>query len=135
MPGGRPKIIDETTLKVLEDAFSNGASDIEACFLADISNQTLYNYQKENPEYLERKRALKDMIKYQAKVKVKNSIDKELGCDTAKWYLERRDKEFKPKSDLTTDNQPLPLAGFNYVKPNTDNFTPSETTPSVELPT
>jgi hypothetical protein len=107
MAGGRPTAMDEMTLKKLEEAFSNGATDREACFLANISQQTLYNYQKEHVEFIERKESLKDMIKYQAKIKVKEAIEKENKPDTAKWYLEKRDKEFKPKQDITTNEESL----------------------------
>ena len=124
MPAGRPTLMDKITLKKLEDAFSNGASDVEACFLANISHQTLYNYQDKFPEFVERKTALKEMIKYQAKTKVKKTIEKELGCDTAKWYLERRDKDFKSKSDMTSDDKaltPLLVKFLEDEQSNTDN--------------
>lgn len=103
---GRPHSIDELTLKKLEDAFSNGATDREACFLANISQQTLYNYQKEHPEFIERKQALKDMPKYKAKQVVVKAIQ-EGDKQQANWYLDRRDKDFKPKQDITTDDKPL----------------------------
>jgi hypothetical protein len=95
----------------LEDAFSNGASDVEACFLANISHQTLYNYQAEHPEFVERKEGLKDMIKFAAKQKVKRAIETEQTPETSKWYLERKDKEFKSKTDITTDDKPIPIYG------------------------
>ena len=64
---GRPTVMTELVLKQLDAAFSNDATDVEACFIANISPATLYNYQKEHPEYLERKEALKSQSKYQAK--------------------------------------------------------------------
>jgi len=107
---GRPRSIDELTLKILEEAYSNDATDEQACFLAKISKQTLYNYQKENPEFIDRKVALKNMVKYQAKLAVKESLgnDKER-TDTAKWYLERKDKTFKTKQDITSDDKPISI--------------------------
>lgn len=108
---GQPTKMTEKTLRVLEDAFINGASDVQACFLAEISEEVLYYYQRKHPKYTKRKAALKDMIKYKAKKKIKHAIDTELGCDTAKWYLERRDSEFKPKSDLNVEVAPKPLLG------------------------
>lgn len=99
---GRPTLIDDLTLQKLEEAFSNGATDLEACFLANISKSTLYNYQNKHPEFVERKEALKDMIKYQAKKVVKEAIisgDKQ----QANWYLERKAKDdgFSPRHELT----------------------------------
>jgi hypothetical protein len=104
---GRKTIMDDLTVKKLEDAFANGASDVQACFLANISKQTLYNYQEKHPEFVDRKEALKDMIKYRAKLKIKEAIENEERPDTAKWYLERKDKDFKPKSDLTSNDEAL----------------------------
>lgn len=124
MGAGRPTIMDEITLKKLEDAYSNDASDLQACFLANISHQTLYNYQKEHPEFVERKRELKDMIKYQAKLRVKEAILTEDKPDTSKWYLERKDKNFKTKTDITSDDealQPVLVKFIDCEKTDTDN--------------
>jgi hypothetical protein len=117
---GRPRAIDENTLPILEGAFADGATDKEACFIANIGESTLYKYQTENPEFIERKAMLKDMTKYQARKNVREAIisnDK----DMSKWFLERRDKEYKPKSDLTTDDKPLQIyGGASVQKYNSD---------------
>lgn len=112
---GRPTIMTESTLKKLEDAFANGASDLQACFLADISSQTLYNYQKEHPDFIERKQKLKDMIAYRAKLRINEAIDGEEKPETAKWYLERKDKEFKAKSETDITSQGEKIEGFNFI--------------------
>ena len=112
--------IDDNVLKILEDAFSKGASDVQACFLANISTQTLYNYQKENPTYVERKEALKDMIKFRAKQVVVSEIEKG-NVQQANWYLERKDKEFKPKQDLTTDDNPFTPVMVKFIDDKGNN--------------
>lgn len=56
---GRPTKMTETTVKKLEEAFLMGCSDVEACLFANISKQTLYNYQEANPEFVDRKETLK----------------------------------------------------------------------------
>lgn len=89
---GRPPSITKDVLQKLEEAFSNGATDTEACFIAGIAPATLYSYQVENPEFTERKAALKEMIKYQAKVVLKEKIVAK-DAETAKWYLERKGKD------------------------------------------
>jgi hypothetical protein len=98
--GGRPTLMTESTINKLEQAFSNGASDKEACFFAGISHQTLYNYQEKNPEFVERKEGLKDSLKYQAKVNIADRIRSKrlLDFNTSTWYLERRDKDFSLKT-------------------------------------
>ena len=52
--------MDDLTVKKLEEAFSLGCSDLEACLMANISKQTLYNYQDKNPEFVGRKERLKE---------------------------------------------------------------------------
>ena len=124
LKGGRPTKMTELTVKKLEEAFSNGASDVEACFIAGISKECLYQYQDKFPSFVDRKFALKEMIKYQAKIKVKQAIEKEKQPDTAKWYLERKDKEFKNKTDITSDDKPvaiIPLSEQNVSRNNSNN--------------
>ena len=65
--GGRPPIMTDDTIKKLEEVFALGGSDSEACFYANISKQTLYNYQKEHPEFVDRKEALKEKPILEAK--------------------------------------------------------------------
>lgn len=100
---GRPTVFTDLVLQKLEEAFSIGASDIQACFVAGISPRALYYYQEQNPDFLQRKNALKEMTSFAAK-KVVNSKIIEGDVDTAKWQLERRNKdEYGTKQ--TVDNQ------------------------------
>lgn len=87
---GRPTKMTEATLKKLEEAFAFGSTDEEACFYADISHQTLYNYQKENPDFVERKEALKQRPILQARRTVVNNLDKP---EYAFKYLEKKRKD------------------------------------------
>lgn len=118
---GRPTIMTPETLQKLDQGFSMGFSDIEACLYAGIAPATLYNYQKDNPKYLERKEELKDNPKMIAKQTVFNRLGRDV--DTAKWYLERKSKnEFAQRSELTgKDGKDLPtplLAGVIDVPSN-----------------
>lgn len=94
---GRPAKIDGLILRILEDAFRRGLSDEMACLTADIATATLYEYQKSNPEFTERKKLLKQNIKMRARELIADRIEHG-DHDTAKWLLERRDDAFKPKS-------------------------------------
>ena len=51
--GGRPTVITDKVLTELKTAFCMDCTDTEACIFADISEKTLYNYQKKNPEFLQ----------------------------------------------------------------------------------
>lgn len=94
---GRPEAVDELTLHKLEEVFALGGTDKEACIYANISPSTLYNYQNANPNFLERK----ELLKQQPVLKARRTINDALEGDiqTARWYVERRDKDFHPKSE------------------------------------
>ena len=97
--GGRPTKMSKETIAKLEEVFSLGGSDSEACFYANISKQTLYNYQKENPEFVDRKEALKEKPILKARQTVVKALD---DPKDAQWFLERKRKEeFSLRQELT----------------------------------
>lgn len=101
---GRPTKMTEAVIGKLEEAFSMGATDLEACFHADISGDVLYDYQKKHPEFTERKKALKEKLVLKARKNVQDALE-EGDKDISKWYLERKKKdEFSTKSntDITS---------------------------------
>ncbi len=95
---GRPTIVTPEVLSKLEYAFALGATDNAACFYADISPSTLYNYQNANPAFLERKQVLKDSMIMKALETVNNGISKDA---TATWFLEKKHHDFKAKQEVT----------------------------------
>ncbi|MDE2098551.1 MAG: hypothetical protein KGL39_14955 [Patescibacteria group bacterium] len=94
---GRPTVMTAENIGKLEDAFSNGATDSEACFIAGIGTSAFYDYCKENPDFAERKEALKQMVKYQAKKNVAVAI-RDGSLSLSQWFLEKRDEDFNPKN-------------------------------------
>lgn len=89
---GRPTIMTPDIIDKLEQAFSLGASDLEACLHAGIGKSTLYNYQNQNPSFVERKELLKDKLILKSRAVLAAALgnnDKQ----TAQWYLERKRKE------------------------------------------
>lgn len=98
---GRPTIITPETIAKLEEAFLVGASDKEACLIANIAPSTLYNYCQEHKDFLERKEELKEMVKYKARKNISDAID-EGDKQLSQWYLERKVKEeFAQRSEVT----------------------------------
>lgn len=94
-----PKRSPEALLK-LEQAFSLGCSDPEACFYAGIAPSTYYLWCKDEPEISERLKALKNKPILLARQKVVDDIKENV--DTAKWYLERKCKnEFTTRTENT----------------------------------
>jgi len=75
MPGGRPTVVTDETIRKLESAFLLGCTDLEACFAADISKSTLYAYCAANPEFSERKEALKQNPLFKARGVVLEAIE------------------------------------------------------------
>jgi len=106
---GRPTVMTPEILAKLEHAFSIGATDLEACFFAGIGKTTLYEYQEKNPEFAERKEALKDKLVLKSRHVVAEALDNG-DKQTAQWYLERKKKdEFSVKTQ--TDMQSLDKNG------------------------
>lgn len=95
---GRPTIMTEERVNKLEEAFALGCSDLEACFYADISKQTLYNYQDKNPSFVDRKEALKKNPVLKARKTVLSAI--ESGDEkVSQWVLDKHDGKAKQAID------------------------------------
>lgn len=118
---GRPSTMTQDTLQKLEEAFSMGCSDMEACFYAGIAETTLYYYQQDNPDYLRKK----ELLKQNPLVKARNTIISNLHkADVAQWYLERRNRiEFgnKTETDVNVIVKPQPIMGGNSLDVPKDN--------------
>lgn len=94
----RPTVMTPEVIAKLEEAFAWGCSDREACLWADIAEKTLYKYQEKNPEFVQRKEALKDKPILLARKSVVNNIPKD--ARLAMDYLSRKRKdEFSQKSE------------------------------------
>ncbi len=122
----------QDTLQKLEECFLQGLNNTEACLLANISQETFYGILRVNPKRKERFELLKENVKVLAKqniYKVINEGDK----DTSKWYLEKRDKEFKPKTDITSNDQTINIAK-DIADKNENDITLSTTNDSEEQP-
>lgn len=84
----RPTKINPIVVKKLEEAFSLGCTDEEACIYADICKQTLYNLQDKNQEFLDRKELLKNKPVLEARKAVISSFKS--NPNIAFKYLEKR---------------------------------------------
>jgi len=87
---GRPTVMSKDTLRKLEEIFAIGGSDEEACFYANISHQSLYDYQKKYPEFIERKNSLKQRPILKARQAVVSSLNDPV---IAMKYLEKKKKD------------------------------------------
>ena len=116
LPVGRPTVMTDETVNKLEQAFSMGCSDLEACLFADISKQTLYDYQAKHPEFADRKAMLKEKMIFKARSVIADALNRK-DENTAKWYLERKAKnEFGTRTEITgADGESLSVPIINIL--------------------
>jgi len=105
MGAGRPTIMTPETIQKLEDAFTWGCSDLEACCYANISKSTLYDYCVANPEFSERKETLKNNVTMKAKRIIDRALDDD-DINTAHKVIDRKEGT-KVKQDITSGGQPI----------------------------
>lgn len=99
---GRPTVFSKETILALYNAFTVSATDEEACLMADISMSSLYNYQKENPDFLDKKKRLKKSLSLKSRQVIARKIAEENNVDVAEWWLEHKEKnEFSKRQELT----------------------------------
>lgn len=72
---GRPTVISRQVLSELKIAFCVDCTDKEACDLAGISEKTLYNYQKKNPDFLQQKQQWKSEVAFKAREQLCKAIE------------------------------------------------------------
>jgi hypothetical protein len=96
----RPTVVTGDVLKNLRQAFTVGATNLEACCRAGISEPTLYKYFKDNPEFSEEARRLKQSRNIQAKYNVLQAI-KEGDMKVSMWALEKTSPEFSNRIDIS----------------------------------
>lgn len=101
---GRPTVMTDAVLDKLELLFSLGATDGIACEIVNIDPSTLYKYQQEHPDFIERKKYLKDMVTWQAKANIAGKINSG-DIQQSNWWLERKAKdEFSTRSENVNAN-------------------------------
>lgn len=104
---GRPTVMTKKVVEKLEKLFSQGLSDREACLLAGISKDALYDYCNENPVFSNRKEELKKTPSIHAKQTMARAVKKD--PKMALKLLERKERnEWAPptvKQDINLTNE------------------------------
>lgn len=103
--GGRPTVMTDAIVEKLEEAFSWGCTDEEACLYAGIHRTTLYNYIEIEPEFFDRKEELKKEVSLYAKRNIANAVKKKRVAYLSQWHLERKDDEYKGKQIVENINK------------------------------
>lgn len=120
--------LDKDTVKKLEEVFAIDGSVEEACYYANISRQTYYNWIKGDKELKEKFDRLRQRPVLKARQTVVKSLD---DSNNAFRYLEKKKKiEFGNALDVTSGGESI--EGFNYIKNDTNNNTDNKTGGSVE---
>jgi hypothetical protein len=103
--GGRPSEMSEEKVKKLEEVFALDGTIEEACFYADISKTTYYNWLEKKPELVDRFEALRQRPILKARQTIVKGLDQP---DNAKWYLsKKKKKEFGDSVDVTSDGEKI----------------------------
>lgn len=119
---GRPTIMTPEILEKLREGFLMGFTDKEACLYADIGESTLYDYQKDNPDFSEQKELFKLNPVFKARKTIYDEIEKG-NTKIAMWFLERKKRDefgktvdFKPIVDIEEELNKLERMNTDYEK-------------------
>src|ERR1043165_8208235 len=101
---GRPSKLSQAIIDKLEQAFSMGCTDPEACLYANISLSTLYDWQQQFPNLVLRK----NLLKQSPVLKARSNLIRDLKSGdsvASRWTLERLAKsEFSLRTEQTGIN-------------------------------
>lgn len=97
---GRPSERTPAIIIKLEAAFNNGFNIVEACQYADITPTTYYRWLGEDDQFSYKMSAAQRAPNIKAKSIIIEAI-KAGDTATARWYLDRRDPDFKPKAEVS----------------------------------
>ena len=87
-----PPVLSLQQINLLNEAFTNCANDKEAYVYAGVCKANFYFWQEVNPEFVEQKARLRELVKYTARKNViKNIKDGDLGA--SQWLLPRWNKD------------------------------------------
>lgn len=119
--------IDQQKLTRLVDAYKFYATDDQACFYAGITLGQLRYFQEQHPDFFSIKHAAKQDPNLRAKKTIVKNIDSDK--DTARWWLERTEKDtFNTRNEVTGaggrdlyDGVTSQLKGLIEVLQNGDN--------------
>lgn len=94
--------LNKETIKKLEEVFAIDGSVEEACYYANISTQSYYNWIKDDPELKEQF----DRLRQRPVLKARQEVVKGLNnFDNSMKYLERKKKsEFSVRQELTGED-------------------------------
>lgn len=100
-----PKEIKKIKERLVE-ALSAGVSIKSSCTYAQITEEEYEVFVRMNPEIADLHERCESMLGTQAIINVANDIKKG-NVRTSKWFLDRTDERFNPKSKVSMDGTPV----------------------------
>ena len=105
------------TIRKIEEVAALDGSVAEMAYYVGIHPDTIYAHMKENQEFSDRIKALRERPVLKARQTIVKSLD---NPSDAQWYIERkRKKEFSLRKEMTGENgDPIKIAisGMKIVK-------------------
>lgn len=92
----------EDTVRLLEAAFNNMFNITEACQYAGISRETYYQWLADDDVFSFRMSVAQQAPNKKAKENILKALQ-EGDTNVSRWYLERKDPDFKNKAELSVD--------------------------------
>jgi hypothetical protein len=110
---GRPTIKTPEVIAKLKRCFELDYNIPDACFEANISQSTLYNWMKDDPDFMEEMTYTRGNVKRLAKRTLISKIED--NPQLAAWYLERKAKDegYAQRTEVT-GAEGVPL-GYHYA--------------------
>lgn len=86
---GRPTVITPATVRLLKQAFKDGLSVSESCFVSGIGRTAYYSHRSTDEAFANKMELAKAYVSIKAKKTVVQAIDTG-NLNAAKWWLERK---------------------------------------------
>ncbi len=106
-PVGRPTVMTDEVLRKLLEARADGATDVQACLLAEIGVATYYKYCKENPEFVEQMNRSVEILKVLANRALRKALEEmkmeekvKLAWDILKENVAEEERKHRRSQDI-----------------------------------
>jgi hypothetical protein len=104
---GRKSSISPGDITRLEKCFNLGMSVTSACYEVKVSRDAYYRRLKEDEEFRDSMEYAKDFVMRKAKQNVAVAIVNDGNIELSKWWLERKDPEFRLGTRDVVEEEPV----------------------------
>lgn len=104
---GRKSSISSGDITRLEKCFNLGMSVTSACYEVKVSRDAYYRRLKEDEEFRDSMEYAKDFVMRKSKQNVAVAIVNDGNIELSKWWLERRDPDFRSGIKAVVEEEPV----------------------------